>query len=299
MSINGIGAAGYPAWAAGNGTRKTQQKTAGNDFANQMGNVAGTRKKEYKVYMKTDDMLYSGGNGSGLSFYIKYAEGSTEEDPTVVAKGVDENGNEFEQTIHINDINPRCATLVQMRALEAYLGVDKDGGLSSLPKDPSAGNMGLHDRGDFINMFQKQIRDMNTLGERRLAAYYRYSMQMYWDFMLEKGKGGNLAGAGMGSFLSQLESPLQHKMQEQSAAQESKRDLEESKSDSEIVTQPDGSKTLVITNQIGGMQVVTSIELTKPNPLSNNHGQDLEEHSRSAIETDGTTMSLEELKNER
>ena len=36
----------------------------------------------YKVYMKTDDMLYSGGNGSGLSYYIKYAEGSTKPAPT-------------------------------------------------------------------------------------------------------------------------------------------------------------------------------------------------------------------------
>lgn len=58
-----------------------------------------------KVYLKTDDMLFSGGNGTGLSFYIKYAEESTEENPVVIAKGVDENGKEFEQKININDIN--------------------------------------------------------------------------------------------------------------------------------------------------------------------------------------------------
>ena len=34
-----------------------------------------------KVYLKTDDMLFSGGNGTGLSFYIKYAEESTEDNP--------------------------------------------------------------------------------------------------------------------------------------------------------------------------------------------------------------------------
>lgn len=38
--------------------------------------------------MKTDDMLYSGGNGTGLSFYLKYAEDSTAENPRVVAKGI-------------------------------------------------------------------------------------------------------------------------------------------------------------------------------------------------------------------
>jgi len=41
------------------------------------------------VYMKTDDMLYSGGNGTGLSFYLKYAEDSTEENPVIIAKGID------------------------------------------------------------------------------------------------------------------------------------------------------------------------------------------------------------------
>ena len=41
-----------------------------------------------KVYLKTDDMLFSGGNGTGLSFYIKYAEESTDDNPVVIAKGI-------------------------------------------------------------------------------------------------------------------------------------------------------------------------------------------------------------------
>ena len=110
----------------GNEARKAQQNAAGKDFADQVNNVAGA--KGHTVYMKTDDMLYSGGNGSGLSFYIKYAEGSTEDDPTVIAKGVDENGDEFEQTIHINKINPKSAAIMEMRALEAYTGVEKQNG---------------------------------------------------------------------------------------------------------------------------------------------------------------------------
>ena len=181
MNVNGIGTAGYQAWQ---GTRKAQQNAVKRSFAEQVNNVAGAKPHTSIVYMKTDDMLYSGGNGTGLSFYIKYAEGSTEDDPTVIAKGVDENGNEFEQTIHINKINPKCATVVEMRVLEAHLGVDKNGGLSSLPLE--TGEMGLHDRADFMDMFQKQISDMRLLGQQKLAAYYQYSMQAYWDFMNKK-----------------------------------------------------------------------------------------------------------------
>ncbi len=179
MNVNGIGTSGYPAWQ---GAGKTRQNMAGKNFAESVNNAAV--KKGHTVYLKTDDMLYSGGNGTGLSFYIKYAEGSTEDDPTVIAKGVDENGNEFEQTIHINKINPRNASLVEMTALESYMGVDKNGGLTSLP--PETGMMGLRDRTDFMDMFQKQISDMKLLSQKKAVAYYQYSMQAYWDFMNKK-----------------------------------------------------------------------------------------------------------------
>ena len=181
MSVNGIGTTGYPAWQ---GARKTQQNTVRKNFAEQINNVASAKPHTSIVYLKTDDMLYSGGNGTGLSFYIKYAPNSTDEDPTVVAKGVDENGKEFEQTIHINDINPQHASVVEMHALEAYLDVDKNGGLSSLPME--TGMMGLHDRADFMGLFEKQISDMTLLKQQKTAAYYRQSMQAFWDFMDRK-----------------------------------------------------------------------------------------------------------------
>ena len=179
MGINGIGATGYPAWQ---GARKAQQNTAGTSFANQVNNVVSA-PKTYQIYSE-EDMLWSGGNGTGLSYYLKYAENSTEDDPIVIAKGVDENGNEFEKTMHINKINPKCATVVEMRALEAHTGVKKLGGFTSLPLE--AGNMGLNDRRDFMDMFKNVISDMKLLSQKNAVAYYQYSMQSYWDFMNKK-----------------------------------------------------------------------------------------------------------------
>ncbi len=190
MGINGIGSISYSCQPAGYGIRNRQPDTAEKSFARQAEQGMKARPNRHIVYLKTDDMLYSGGNGTGLSFYIKYAEGSTEDNPTVLAKGVDENGDEFEQTIQINKINPKCATVVEMRALEAYLGVEKNGGLTSLP--PGTGDMGLHDRADFMELFKKQINDMRLLGQKRLAVYYQYSMGAYWDFM----EGKQSAGSG-------------------------------------------------------------------------------------------------------
>ena len=92
---------------------------------------------------------YFGTNGTGVSCHIKYAEGSTQDDPIVIAKGVDENGDEFEQTIHIDKINPQCATVVEIWALEEHIGVDKNGSLSSLLLE--TGETGLHDRAGFMS----------------------------------------------------------------------------------------------------------------------------------------------------
>lgn len=165
---------------------QSKMMTTDNSFKNVQSAAANSQPKKntYKVYMKTGDMLFSGGNGTGLSFYIKYADNSTAENPVMIAKGVDENGNEFEQTIRIKDINPHNATIVEMRALEAYLNVDKGVGLTSLP--PSTGNLGLNDRTDFIAMFRKTINDMNLLGEYQFAQFYSINMKTYLDFLNSK-----------------------------------------------------------------------------------------------------------------
>ena len=134
-----------------------------------------TRSKQ--VYMMTDDMLYSGGNGTGLSFYIKYADESTEDNPIVVAKGVDENGKEFEQKISINDINPSNASIVEMRALESHYNVDKGGGLTSLPS--GTGTMGLNDRRNFISMFEEAVQDLQKLARYDLSQFYKRNMVIY------------------------------------------------------------------------------------------------------------------------
>ena len=68
--------------------------------------------------------------------------------------------------------------------MEAHTGIKKLGGFTSLPLETGA--MGLNDRMDFMDMFQKQISDMKLLSQKKAAAYYQYSMQAYWDFMNKK-----------------------------------------------------------------------------------------------------------------
>ena len=75
--------------------------------------------KVYQIFT-TDNMLWTGGNGTGLSYCLKYADDSTDENPVVLAKGVDENGKEFEQRIYINDVNPSNATVMLSRLVDTF-----------------------------------------------------------------------------------------------------------------------------------------------------------------------------------
>lgn len=152
---------------------------------NQSNNLSCNNSVEsHKVYIKSKDMLYSGGNETGLSFYIKYAENSNEDSPVMIAKGIDENGTEFEKTIYIDEIDPNNATIVEMRALEAHLNVNKNVGLSSLPVSMS--NMGLNERGNFIEGFRNAINEQNALGPMGNAGIYLENMLEYQAFIWGK-----------------------------------------------------------------------------------------------------------------
>ena len=59
-------------------SRNSSRNTANADFRSIMAGNA-ENGSSHIVYLKKDDMLYSGGNGTGLSFYLKYAEDSTED----------------------------------------------------------------------------------------------------------------------------------------------------------------------------------------------------------------------------
>lgn len=180
----------------------SSRNTANADFRSIMAGNA-ENGSSHIVYLKKDDMLYSGGNGTGLSFYLKYAEDSTEDDPKVLARGVDENGNEFEQTISVKDVNPRNATVVEMHALEAVSGAPKRNGLTSLPMGSE--NVGLNYKQDFIEAFKKNIADMNMLGEYGIAQEYSKLLSFYEDYVSNSGLNKDYSGTIGWSSISLLE----------------------------------------------------------------------------------------------
>ncbi len=87
---------------------------------------------------------------------------------------------EFEQVIAVKKVNPRNATLPEMRALEAYSGAPKRLGFSSLPMGTAY--IGLNQRQDFISAFKQNVVDMNMLGEYGIAQKYNKLLSFYEMF---------------------------------------------------------------------------------------------------------------------
>ena len=85
--------------------------------------------------------------------------------------------------IDVKKVNPRNATLPEMRALEAYSGAEKRFGFSSLPMGST--NIGLNERQDFIAAFEKNVADMNSLGEYGIAQQYNKLLAFYEKIWLE------------------------------------------------------------------------------------------------------------------
>ena len=44
----------------------------------------------------------------------------------------------------------------------------------------------LNDRRNIMDVFEKAISDFTKLKAHEAAAYYRYSMKIYWEFMSKK-----------------------------------------------------------------------------------------------------------------
>ena len=127
----------------------------------------------------------------GVAFRADRAEGSTESDPKVFITGIDENGNNFEKYLFINDINPRNATWMEMRILNAYLGVGpfKCGGGLGMGMDHDSRTFnarGLNDRHDFLDEFnrtQDRLRGYGDINSIRFADQLQAEMQLIFDWL--------------------------------------------------------------------------------------------------------------------
>ena len=163
MNVNGLGVAGYPAWQ---GARKAENNAKG-DFG---ANVKATGN----VVHITPDALFSIYDAkTGESANVYRADDYSEENPLYIVKGMDKNGNEYEQTVDVSKVNPNSCSYTEMLALNAHTGNTSDSNFLSMAimKDKSC-TASYHEKADYMAMAYELMNDMKTLGN--WDGYLRY-----------------------------------------------------------------------------------------------------------------------------
>ena len=164
MNVNRLGVAGYPAWQ---GARKAENNAKG-DFG---ANVKATGN----VVHITPDALFSIYDAkTGESANVYRADDYSEENPLYIVKGMDKNGNEYEQTVDVSKVSPNSCSYTEMLALNAHTGNKSDSNFLSMAimKDKS-GTASYHEKTDYMAMAHELMNDMKTLGN--WDGYLRYS----------------------------------------------------------------------------------------------------------------------------
>lgn len=163
MSISGIGAAGYPAWQ---GARKSESSTKGGFGTNvkSTGNV---------VHIDPEALFSIQDAKTGESANVYRADDYSEENPFYIVKGMDKNGNEYEQTVDVSKVNPNSCSYTEMLALNAHTGNTSDSNFLSMAimKD-KAGTASYHEKADYLSAVYALMDDMKTLGN--WDGYLRY-----------------------------------------------------------------------------------------------------------------------------
>ena len=164
MNVNGLGVAGYPAWQ---GARKAENNAKG-DFGT---NVKATGN----IVHITPDALFSIYDAkTGESANVYRADDYSEDNPLYIVKGMDKNGNEYEQAVDVSKVSPNSCSYTEMLALNAHTGNKSDSNFLSMAimKDKS-GTASYHETADYMAMAHELMNDMKTLGN--WDGYLRYS----------------------------------------------------------------------------------------------------------------------------
>ena len=129
-----------------------------------------------KYALKDGEPLGMHWRDSGAEYRFFHAAESTEENPILVARGVDEHGKLFEEKIDLRHINPYNTNQLEIDALSYF----KPGEYKTIVTPFGSKDLGLQDRFDFITDYQRDIRACRRLNLRKEAAW----LQEEVDFLL-------------------------------------------------------------------------------------------------------------------
>lgn len=120
----------------------------------------------------SDGAVSAYGTPEGNSFSVYKAENYSVEEPWMYVKGMDTDGNYYEQKVNVKEVNPRNASFTEIQALNSYLELQGKLKTQSLSFFPRENNDDLVKR-DYMSLLE-DWRDMQkSVGN--WAGYKKFS----------------------------------------------------------------------------------------------------------------------------
>lgn len=141
--------------------------------------------KQVPIFHLKLGYLYSSTDVNGQELYMNYDESSTEEEPVMLAEGIDMQGNPFKRKIYLNQIDINNASIVEMTALDVHLREQGDTNSSSrvnIPLDTLSSRIDLNQKMDFQNYYSSESRKFQGAGFKEEADFYKGLVERYLFF---------------------------------------------------------------------------------------------------------------------
>lgn len=161
MAINGLGQIFYQNNRSVSG-RETNNNNR-TDFSASIAKVSYGMGNQVTI---DPDALFSICHAAtGESANVYRAEGYSEDNPLYLVKGVDENGQEYEQTVDVSKVNPNHCSYRELLALNAHTGNKSDSNFltMSVLKD-KAKNASYEAKTDYLSIAYDLMKEMKTAG---------------------------------------------------------------------------------------------------------------------------------------
>ena len=186
MSVNGIGAAGYP--VTGYQTRRTGNNAAEKSFAGSMGNVKGTGNTGFTLHISNEEDGQSIGamadHDSSVTVYK--TKDFDPANPMYKVKIWDAAGNVTERMVDISKVDPKNCDEIDMFAYSSHLSAagecpDAQGAFMGAESNynGSNGSGSLFDKENWQNIVKDIMQMQYRAGN--LEGYLHY--KRFWDFL--------------------------------------------------------------------------------------------------------------------
>ncbi len=161
MGIQIIDYNGTNPYAKTGSTNKAQQ--TGGDFKNTVMKCTGTSTQKAALY--SDALMSYASPQTGESVNIYKEVNYSEDNPLYVIKGLDADGNEFEETVDASIINPNNCSFNELMVLNVETGhTSPSDYMRSVAIRANADADSYFEKADYISYAQEVMEDYKTLG---------------------------------------------------------------------------------------------------------------------------------------